>query len=70
MGLPSRMAIIIFLLAFSANLQTVFLETFILCPASLNEHFSRSTRRRASTSAASNTTGSGGICGNGKGLKP
>ena len=70
MGFPCRIAVIIFLLALSASRQTVFLEMFILCPASSNEHFSRSIRRRASTSAASSIIGSCGVGGGGYGLKP
>ena len=70
MGLPCRIAVTIFLLALSASRQTVFLEMFILCPASSNEYFSRSIRRRASTSAASSMIGSCGVGGGGYGLKP
>jgi len=67
-GLPSRIAVASFLLALSANLQTVFLETFILFPASLKVHFSRSTSRRASISAASSTMGLSPKGGNGSNL--
>jgi len=68
MGLPSRMAVMSFLLALLLSLQTVFLETFILFPASSKVHFSKSTSRRASTSAASSTTGVSPVGGNGSNL--
>lgn len=51
------MAHMIFLRAFPASLQTVFLETFILVPASSKESPSRSTSLKASISAASRITG-------------
>jgi len=58
----------IFLLAFSTSRHTVFLEIFILLPASTKEQFSKSTSLKASISAASKTMG-GSFVG-GRGVKP
>ena len=60
---PSNMAEMIFCLAFSASLQTVFLETFILLPVSSKESFSKSISLRTSTSADSRYIGSSLLLG-------
>jgi len=62
MGLPSLRAWAVFLLALWTSLHTVPLETPILCPASSCDRPSRSTRRKASSSASSSIIGSN-LCG-------
>jgi hypothetical protein len=57
-GLPWVKASAVFFLALCTSLQTVPLETFILCPASSCDNPSRSTSLEASNSATSIMTGS------------
>jgi len=62
-SLPSIMALTSFSRAFSASLQTVFLETFIFAAASSKVSFSSSTSLRASISAGSRRIGSASLLG-------
>jgi len=57
-GLPSVNACAVFLLALCRSLQTVPLETPILCPASSCDSPSKSTSLKASSSATSMDIGS------------
>lgn len=68
MGLPSLMAWAVFLLALWTRRQTVPLETPILCPASSCDSPSKSTSRKASSSANSKNIGSMFL--GGFGMKP